>query len=203
MWNVIGFVIPRAETPAGITGSERLHRNNQFLPHSHGQCRVHSGRMAIWKSVSANRHYQRSSRLCNLMRDILKCSTASPPCGQRPAVANIMISVSIVSMRFGAKVLFDEVSTAFTPGKRYGLTGPDGAGKSTFMKLLTGEVEPQKGTVVRPKKLGVLSQDLSARRGQTHRSSFRRRSRAPDLLQADAAEAEYSGPGCTDESPGS
>src|SRR5438309_6506000 len=69
-----------------------------------------------------------------------------------------MISVSMVSMRYGAKVLFDEVSTAFTPGKRYGLTGPNGAGKSTFMKILTGEMEPQKGTVVRPRKLGVLSQ---------------------------------------------
>ena len=79
-----------------------------------------------------------------------------------PAVPKIMISVSNVSMRFGAKVLFDEVSTAFTPGKRYGLTGPNGAGKSTFMKLLTGEIEPQKGTVVRPKKLGVLSQDQFA-----------------------------------------
>ena len=65
-------------------------------------------------------------------------------------------------MRYGAKVLFDEVSTSFSPGKRYGLTGPNGAGKSTFMKLLTGELEPQKGTVVRPKKLGVLSQDQFA-----------------------------------------
>src|ERR1043166_5994436 len=73
-----------------------------------------------------------------------------------------MISVSNVSMRFGAKVLFDEVSTGFTPGKRYGLTGPNGAGKSTFMKLLTGEMDPQKGTVRRPKKLGVLSQDRFA-----------------------------------------
>jgi ATPase subunit of ABC transporter with duplicated ATPase domains len=73
-----------------------------------------------------------------------------------------MISVSNVSMCFGAKVLFDEVSTAFTPGKRYGLTGPNGAGKSTFMKLLTGELDPQKGTVVRPKKIGVLSQDQFA-----------------------------------------
>ncbi len=61
-----------------------------------------------------------------------------------------------------AKILFDEVSTAFTPGKRYGLTGPNGAGKSTFMKLLSGELEPQKGTVVRPRKLGVLSQDQYA-----------------------------------------
>jgi len=73
-----------------------------------------------------------------------------------------MISVSNVSMRYGAKVLFDEVSTAFTVGKRYGLTGPNGAGKSTFLKLLTGELEPQKGSVVRPKKFGVLSQDQFA-----------------------------------------
>jgi ATPase subunit of ABC transporter with duplicated ATPase domains len=73
-----------------------------------------------------------------------------------------MISVSNVSMRYGAKVLFEDVSTAFTPGKRYGLTGPNGAGKSTFMKLLTGELDPQKGSVVRPRKFGVLSQDQFA-----------------------------------------
>jgi ATPase subunit of ABC transporter with duplicated ATPase domains len=73
-----------------------------------------------------------------------------------------MISVGNVSMRYGAKVLFEEVSTAFTPGKRYGLTGPNGAGKTTFMNLLSGELEPQKGSVVRPRKLGVLSQDQFA-----------------------------------------
>src|SRR5438309_9166078 len=73
-----------------------------------------------------------------------------------------MISVSNVSMRYGAKILFDEVSTGFTPGKRYGLTGPNGSGKSTFMKLLSGEEDAQKGTVVRPKKVGVLSQDQFA-----------------------------------------
>src|SRR5215469_260599 len=73
-----------------------------------------------------------------------------------------MISVSNVSMRYGAKILFDEVSTGFTPGKRYGLTGPNGADKFTFMKLLSGELEPQKGTVVRPKMLGILSQDQFA-----------------------------------------
>jgi len=65
-------------------------------------------------------------------------------------------------MRYGAKILFEDVSTAFTPGRRYGLTGPNGAGKSTFMKLLSGELEPQKGTVVRPRKFGVLSQDQFA-----------------------------------------
>src|SRR5688572_8740590 len=70
-----------------------------------------------------------------------------------------MISVSGVSMRFGSKVLFDDVSTTFSPGRRYGLTGPNGAGKSTFMKLLSGASDPQKGSVVRPSKLGVLRQD--------------------------------------------
>src|SRR3954468_728024 len=73
-----------------------------------------------------------------------------------------MISVSNVSMRYGSKVLFEDVSTTFTPGRRYGLTGPNGAGKSTFMKLLTGELPPQKGTVSRPAKLGVLRQDQFA-----------------------------------------
>jgi ATPase subunit of ABC transporter with duplicated ATPase domains len=73
-----------------------------------------------------------------------------------------MISVSNITMRFGAKVLFEEVSTTFTPGRRYGLTGPNGAGKSTFMKILAGDLEPQKGNVVRPRKLSVLRQDQFA-----------------------------------------
>ena len=65
-------------------------------------------------------------------------------------------------MRFGSKLLFDDVTTTFSKGRRYGLTGPNGSGKSTFMKLLTGESLPQKGTVVRPAKLGVLRQDQFA-----------------------------------------
>ena len=65
-------------------------------------------------------------------------------------------------MRFGSKVLFDDVTTTFSTGRRYGLTGPNGAGKSTFMKLLTGELPPQRGTVVRPAKVGVLRQDQFA-----------------------------------------
>ncbi len=73
-----------------------------------------------------------------------------------------MISVSNVSMRYGGKVLFDDVTTTFLSGRRYGLTGPNGAGKSTFMNLLSGELEPQKGTVVPPKKIGVLRQDQFA-----------------------------------------
>jgi len=73
-----------------------------------------------------------------------------------------MISVSGVSMRYGSKVLFEDVSTTFTQGRRYGLSGPNGSGKSTFMKLLTGALDPQKGSVVRPPKLGVLRQDQFA-----------------------------------------
>ena len=96
-------------------------------------------------------------------RDILITIAAFPPSWvDSRSFLNLMISVGNVSMRYGAKVLFDEVSTGFVPGKRYGLTGPNGSGKSTFMKLLTGELEPQKGTVVRPRKLGVLSQDQFA-----------------------------------------
>src|SRR6201986_4078006 len=73
-----------------------------------------------------------------------------------------MISVSSVTMRYGSKLLFEDVSVTFTTGPRYGLTGPNGAGKSTFMKCLTGQIDPQKGTVVRPKKVGILSQDQYA-----------------------------------------
>jgi ATPase subunit of ABC transporter with duplicated ATPase domains len=70
-----------------------------------------------------------------------------------------MISVSNITMRYGSKLLFEDVSVTFTTGRRYGLTGPNGAGKSTFMKVLTGEIDAQKGNVVRPRKLGVLKQD--------------------------------------------
>jgi ATPase subunit of ABC transporter with duplicated ATPase domains len=65
-------------------------------------------------------------------------------------------------MRYGAKILFEDVTVTFQPGRRYGLTGPNGSGKSTFMKLLTGELELQKGNVTRPKHFGVLSQDQFA-----------------------------------------
>ncbi len=65
-------------------------------------------------------------------------------------------------MRFGARVLFEEVTTTFLAGRRYAITGPNGAGKTTFMKILTGEIDPPKGSVTRPKKVGVLRQDQFA-----------------------------------------
>src|SRR6201993_3188570 len=73
-----------------------------------------------------------------------------------------MISVNNVSMRYGARVLFDDVTCTFMAGRRYAITGPNGAGKSTLMRILTGELEPSKGNVSRPKKLGVLRQDQFA-----------------------------------------
>ena len=74
----------------------------------------------------------------------------------------MQLSVNNVSMRFGALVLFEDVNTTFISGRRYAITGPNGAGKSTLMKILTGELEPEKGSVSRPKRMGVLSQDQFA-----------------------------------------
>jgi ATPase subunit of ABC transporter with duplicated ATPase domains len=65
-------------------------------------------------------------------------------------------------MRFGAKILFDDVTCTFLAGRRYAITGPNGAGKSTLMKILSGDLEPSKGTVSRPRKFGVLRQDQFA-----------------------------------------
>ena len=65
-------------------------------------------------------------------------------------------------MRYGARILFEDVTTTFFTGRRYAVTGPNGAGKSTFMKILTGDLEPTKGSVTRPKKMGILRQDQFA-----------------------------------------
>jgi ATPase subunit of ABC transporter with duplicated ATPase domains len=65
-------------------------------------------------------------------------------------------------MRFGARILFEDVTCTFLTGRRYAISGPNGAGKSTLMKILTGEIEPSKGSITRPKKLGVLRQDQFA-----------------------------------------
>ena len=75
---------------------------------------------------------------------------------------SIVISVNDISMRFGARVLFEDVTTTFHPGRRYAITGPNGSGKSTFMKILSGELDASKGSVTRPKKIGILRQDQFA-----------------------------------------
>jgi ATPase subunit of ABC transporter with duplicated ATPase domains len=72
-----------------------------------------------------------------------------------------MISTKDISLSFGHKKLFENVSIVFSPGSRYGLIGANGTGKSTFLKILSGEQSADKGTVfIDPKaKLGVLKQD--------------------------------------------
>jgi ATPase subunit of ABC transporter with duplicated ATPase domains len=73
-----------------------------------------------------------------------------------------MLAVNNVTMRFGPRVLFENVTCTFMAGRRYAITGPNGAGKSTFMKILTGELDSTSGSVTRPKKMGVLRQDQFA-----------------------------------------
>jgi ATPase subunit of ABC transporter with duplicated ATPase domains len=73
-----------------------------------------------------------------------------------------MLSLNNISMRFGPQVLFEDVTCTFMAGRRYAISGPNGAGKSTLMKIMTGEVEPTKGSVTRPKRLGILRQDQFA-----------------------------------------
>src|ERR1700736_1997644 len=73
-----------------------------------------------------------------------------------------MLAVNNISMRFGPRVLFEDVTCTFMAGRRYAISGPNGAGKSTLMKILTSELEPTKGAGARPKRLGILRQDQFA-----------------------------------------
>ena len=75
-----------------------------------------------------------------------------------------MLSTVNLTQRYGKRVLFEKINLTLDPGKRYGLIGANGAGKSTFMKILAGEIEPSEGEVqIQPgAKLGVLSQNQFA-----------------------------------------
>lgn len=72
-----------------------------------------------------------------------------------------MISVRNVTLAYGKRVLFDEVNINFVKGNCYGVIGANGAGKSTFLKILSGEIEPNKGTVeITPgERMAVLKQN--------------------------------------------
>ena len=72
-----------------------------------------------------------------------------------------MITVTKVGLRFGAKKLFEDVNVMFTEGNCYGVIGANGAGKTTFMKILSGEIEPNEGDVsIKPgKRMAVLKQN--------------------------------------------
>ncbi|RZK33964.1 MAG: ATP-binding cassette domain-containing protein, partial [Hymenobacter sp.] len=75
-----------------------------------------------------------------------------------------MISTTNVSLRYGKRVLFEDVTVKFLPGNVYGLIGANGAGKSTFLKILSGEIEPNTGSVEMPagQRLAVLKQNQFA-----------------------------------------
>ncbi|MET2984278.1 ABC-F family ATP-binding cassette domain-containing protein [Aureibaculum conchae] len=75
-----------------------------------------------------------------------------------------MLSVSNLSVQFGKRVLFDDVNTIFTQGNCYGIIGANGAGKSTFLKILAGDIDPTSGSVSleKGKRMSVLSQDHNA-----------------------------------------
>ena len=75
-----------------------------------------------------------------------------------------MINVSNVKLQFGARVLFENVSIKFTEGNCYGIIGANGAGKSTFLKLLSGKLEPTKGEISLGKgeRMSVLEQNQNA-----------------------------------------
>ena len=72
-----------------------------------------------------------------------------------------MISVNNVTLAYGKRVLFDEVNINFVKGNCYGVIGANGAGKSTFLKIISGEIEPNKGTVdITPgESMAVLKQN--------------------------------------------
>lgn len=72
-----------------------------------------------------------------------------------------MLAVNKLSLQFGKRVLFDEVSLRFTQGNCYGVIGANGAGKSTFLKILSGEIDPTRGNVtIEPgKRMAVLRQN--------------------------------------------
>ncbi|RKD26722.1 ABC transporter ATP-binding protein [Ammoniphilus oxalaticus] len=72
-----------------------------------------------------------------------------------------MITASGITLRYGKRALFEDVNIKFTPGNCYGLIGANGAGKSTFLKILAGEIEPNKGEVIMHsgERLAVLKQD--------------------------------------------
>lgn len=80
-----------------------------------------------------------------------------------------MISVNNVTLAYGKRVLFDEVNINFTKGNCYGVIGANGAGKSTFLKIISGEIEPNKGTIdITPgERMAVLNQNQFAFDEQT------------------------------------
>ena len=80
-----------------------------------------------------------------------------------------MLNVSNVSLQYGSRVLFKEVNLSFKRGNCYGVIGANGAGKSTFLKILSGELEPNTGEVTKDpgERIAVLKQDHFAYENNT------------------------------------
>ncbi len=113
-----------------------------------------------------------------------------------------MISTSNITMQFGSKPLFENVTVKFGDGNRYGLIGANGCGKSTFMKILGGETEPSSGEVNLEKnlRLGTLGQDQFAYENQRvldvvmmgHREMWNTMTQRDDIYaNPDASDEDY------------
>ena len=72
-----------------------------------------------------------------------------------------MISLNALTMRYGSKILFEDITARFKPGFTYGIIGANGSGKSTLLKIIAGLVEPDKGSITYAKnsQIGYLKQD--------------------------------------------
>ena len=110
-----------------------------------------------------------------------------------------MLQVNGVSLQYGSKKLFEDVNLKFTNGNCYGIIGANGAGKSTFLKILAGEIEPNKGDVTLGKneRMSVLAQDQTKYDSETVlRTVMLGHKRLVDIM--DEKDALYASPEFTD-----
>ena len=111
-----------------------------------------------------------------------------------------MITTNNVSLQFGKRILYKDVNLKFTPGNCYGIIGANGAGKSTFLKLLSGEIEPTSGVIeITPgERLTVLQQDHYAFDGyEVLRTVIMGHKRLVEIM--DEKDALYAKPDFSDE----
>lgn len=73
-----------------------------------------------------------------------------------------MITLNGITKKMGMRTLFEDVTITFNKGNRYGLTGPNGAGKSTLLKIMMGQEEASSGSILLPKRVGFLKQNIEA-----------------------------------------
>ncbi|MDD5718624.1 MAG: ATP-binding cassette domain-containing protein, partial [Candidatus Krumholzibacteria bacterium] len=80
-----------------------------------------------------------------------------------------MITLANISKRYGRQILFVETSCQLNPGEKVGLVGPNGAGKTTLFRLITGEEEPDEGSVSVPRRttIGYFRQDIGELAGRS------------------------------------